>query len=657
MMRMGRVLGWQWRPGRIGAAVAVLLGLLALGLLWVCHERAGMRLDFTVQSTHPGQLQVFFHEEGEFNEQMTRWYGLQAGRSQRIELRKLGPQLARIRIDPPSGSEVSLCGIRLAAAGGMHGYVVAASHQVELANAGGCLRLSSAADAPDPLVVLVGDETVGAALPAVRQWEARYEWMLGACVLALAVVLVGLRWLILAPFRRFNRLEWLGRLDAHAHWVCAALMLVFGCLYALRTPPGAVPDEAAHLEKVVMVRAGATFGGDKGELFPDVRRMYGPFIRYLDNKAPFTEEQLERQLDKPVVCEPGTPGLMHGADPYFPHQYALATGAYAVACAADAPFGVFLYSARLLNLLLATLLVGIGVAFAARAKWALAFVALLPMSLSQMASLSADSLVIGLSIAWIGLTTGLAAGRVQLQRAIPYLWVLAISIGLLKPGAAWILASLLFCHAAFRESGRSFVRALACFVAFPWLLHLLLIMCADSAAIVRSGVDPDANARLLLHDPSVFLGMVWNTFSGDSGQHMYHMLIGILGWIDVPLSGWAYVVAAYALAATPFLGNNHQPDRLRWGVVAPVSLVFAVGSIVLLSLPLYARWTALDAGYVQGLQGRYFLPTLAFALAGVSLKASDALRLFLLAFVLGAAVALNLDALGQLHQAYFVVGR
>lgn len=660
-MQVNRASGepdpFQWTPSGAGALLVAVACMLTLGLLWFSYERAQVRLSFMVQSTSSGPLQLFFHEKGRFNESMSRWYPLRAGETQEIVLEKSGPHLAHLRIDPPTGGTVSLCGLALVFGGGKHDYVVRASHQVELSAAGDCLVLSSAGEASDPQVTMAGDEVLGAALSTLDRWW--WVHMAVLCLFSVGLVLlsISLRWLVVGPIKRFGSIRWLGQLDRHAHWLCAGLMLLFGTIYLWQTPPGAVPDEAAHLAKIVKIRAGAPFGGAEGDMFPEVQRMYGPLSEHLNHKKPFSKEELVQQLSQPVVCTPTTPALARGADPYFPHHHALATAAFVVACTTESSFGTFLYSARFLNLLLATLLVGIGIAFAGRAKWALVFVALLPMSLFQMASLSADSLVIGLSIAWIGLTSGLAAGRIAVRRALPFLWILAIAIGLLKPGGAWILVSLLFCRDAFRESGRSFVGALLCFVALPWLLHLLLIVSVDSAAIVRAGVDPQANLQSLRTDPVVYLGLVWNTFASDYAQHLYRMMVGILGWIDVPLSDWAYAITACALVAAVFLGSSSEPDRPRWRVVAPVALVFALGSLVLISLPLYVRWTLPDATFVQGLQGRYFLPTLAFVMAWISIRSADVVRLCLLAFVLSTLVALNLDAWDRMHQAYFVVGR
>lgn len=60
-------------------------------------------------------------------------------------------------------------------------------------------------------------------------------------------------------------------------------------------------------------------------------------------------------------------------------------------------------------------------AYAVRGKWALFIVAFLLMTLSQMNSLAADSLSLSLGIAWFGLISGIAGGRLDPARAAPAL--------------------------------------------------------------------------------------------------------------------------------------------------------------------------------------------------------------------------------------------
>jgi hypothetical protein len=88
-----------------------------------------------------------------------------------------------------------------------------------------------------------------------------------------------------------------------------------------------------------------------------------------------------------------------------------------------------------------------------------------------------------------------------------------------------------------------------------------------------------------------------------------------------------------------------------------LALLCAAGSLALIALPLYLLWTPIGSPIVQGLQGRYFLPTLAFVLAWCAWRSPPPLRAVLAVGMVGALVAINIDALVALDTAYFRTGR
>jgi uncharacterized membrane protein len=277
------------------------------------------------------------------------------------------------------------------------------------------------------------------------------------------------------------------------------------------------------------------------------------------------------------------------------------------------------------------------------------------MSLFQMASLSADALTIALSVAWLGLVSGISGGAVPAARAQRALWLLGLSIALLKPGSAWILAALLFCRPAFEAAKLSFPVALLKFVALPWVVHVAWTLWAAGNAPLLAGVDPQANLALLTQHPFAFPRLLTHALTGSDGLLLWQRLVGVLGWLDVPLSTWAYWLATLAVLGAFWTNAAELPRRPR--MHAPLAWALALGSTAVLALPLFLYWTPTGAAAVQGLQGRYFLPTLAFLVSCCGLRSADVPRAALTALLVAAAVALNLEALARLHEAYFVSGR
>lgn len=636
-----------------GAWLPITLAFLLCVLAIYASRVNAVSIRMTVASDAPGRLQIFHDAQGMFTEPRSHW--LDIGAKDEVELTLSGDDGLRVRLDPPAGRETAVCQLRVADTPGRAAYRVIHASEVSIREADDCLYIRSEADARDPQVHLALQGDAAARMQRAESWE----WASWLAWLALAAV--GLRLLqLLRPIThgwtsRIPLLPGLGTIQRWAHWACALIMLSFGALYIGFTPPGAVADEEAHLAKVIRISQGVPFGGADSRLMPDAPAMYGPFTGYLANKAPFTRTQLQTQLGKPVECVPRTTALHRGADSYFPHHYPLPVLAYVGSCASGASFGSFLYLARALNLLLATALVTWGVAMAARGKLGLLLIALLPMSLYQMSSISADALVLSLSIAWLGLVSGIATGGRSPKDASTALWGLGLAIAFLKPGSAWILVCLLFCKPAYDAAGMSFPAAVAKHILLPWMLHLLWTLSATSSmGSLLPGIDVAANLQTLFDDPWVGVEKLLLTLQVH-GQHFARMMVGVLGWLDVPLSPWTYAVAG-VLGLAAFWSNEEALPRLP--PYAPLlALLASAGSLVLLALPLLIYWTPTGSPVIHGLQGRYFIATMAFVLVWCSFRAPAPLRALLAGLIIAGVVAINVDGILRLYEAYFVTGR
>jgi uncharacterized membrane protein len=110
-----------------------------------------------------------------------------------------------------------------------------------------------------------------------------------------------------------------------------------------------------------------------------------------------------------------------------------------------------------------------------------------------------------------------------------------------------------------------------------------------------------------------------------------------------------------ALLSTLWANADSGPRLPRW--VPPLALVFATGSLMVIALPLFIYWSPVGLGFIQGLQGRYFITTAAFALVWCSFRSMPQVNVLLVSAAMIAIVAINLDAFYTLYSAYFVVGR
>ncbi|WP_158613423.1 DUF2142 domain-containing protein [Luteimonas sp. 100069] len=517
-------------------------------------------------------------------------------------------QAETLRIDPPPGVAVSICRLNVDFSGAstrsLGDYRLAGLHHIqEVRQEGACLTVIPLADGNDPQVLLAS---------ANASEHAPSPDLISAVGVAVAGVLALLfaAWILCSREPAVAE-SFADRVGGSLVAIYFLLSLLAGFAYAVVTPPGAVADEYAHVTKAVKVSSGVLVGATGDRLFPNIFEMYGAFNGYLDPGVHFSKPQLLAQLETPVPCAPTTAALPSGADSYAPHLYMAPAASYALSCAVGLDTGAFFLIGRLGNLLIATLLIALGLWATRRARWALFVCALLPMTVYQVASLSADSLYIALSFAWIGVICGLIEGRIPIAKAKWFLAPLALALAISKPGAAWVLVALLFTRPLYlRETGRFWPTGVLLLV-LPLLAHLLWVIYAGGSAAPLDGVDPAANIQRLHSDPLGAAAVFGQTFFGPHGVWIWKSALGVLGWLDVYLSSFTYLGLSLCLLASLWMGLDGSRCLPTW--VSGAAVLFSGGAALMLALPLFIFWTFHESNVVMGLQGRYFLPCIAFA--------------------------------------------
>lgn len=637
-------------PGLVGngkIGVGILLALLAccIGFSALAWMQTRATVTFDVRAVQPVHLQVFYSASGAFSERdSVRVVALPANEGH-IRVRIPAARTGYLRLDPNAAAPpFEVCGLQASGAGR---YRPGPTNQLSWTTRADCARLAADQASVDPFVVMASEQPADHP-GTVRAWR----WAARLSLVASLLLLGLLAWRLDRSATPLSlRAEHLfRRLSAHAHWFAFVAMVMMGSLIAHALPPNGIPDEIAHLSKTAKVSAGALLTDSGTVPVVDVLDMYAN-MNDVREPAVINAGALSTALAKPLACTRAVRALPTMADGYAPHLYAVPAVVLSASCALETSFGTFLTLSRIINLILAAALIAIGIRVAMFGKWSLVAVGLLPMTLTQIASVSADSLTLSLSFCFLGVVSGLAGGRLTPSRVRYWLPLLALMIAFAKPGSAWILVAILFCRRAYPDR-RAFVVAVLTVLVIPWLAHVGWSMLSVSGARPLAGVDPENNLALLRDEPLQVAMLGINTFLGPHGEFIYKSTLGLLGWLDIPLSGWAYALGGVAVVASLFTNDRAPVIALP---VRTVAIGAAVGSLAMLSFPLFVYWTNPASGIVMGLQGRYFLPTLAFVLVWMALRARPVVRLILLGAIL-AMPLMTLDAVRQINDRYYLVG-
>jgi hypothetical protein len=257
----------------------------------------------------------------------------------------------------------------------------------------------------------------------------------------------------------------------------------------------------------------------------------------------------------------------------------------------------------------------------------------LPMTLSLAASCNQDGMLIATSALAASLLT-----RCKTPGGWPY-WSSAVALAAViatKPAylplAAMMLVPVTF---RWRAGVRGFmpIRAIVALLltTLPALLWAAIAMSYVAAPFVRGpayhpgplwpgdpnrlfhATDPAAQLLVFLHNPLRLLSL---PFSGlyDESAFRVRELVGVLGWIEFLLPPrlyqlwyWAIPLAFLADVAKP-QGSREAPGWFNNLLVA----VAIIASVFALYDVQYLSWTPVGAAAVDGVQGRYGIPILAF---------------------------------------------
>ena len=117
--------------------------------------------------------------------------------------------------------------------------------------------------------------------------------------------------------------------------------------------------------------------------------------------------------------------------------------------------------------------------------------------------------------------------------------------------------------------------------------------------------------------PLHFPRAAWNAVT-IWGDRLWQELIGVLGWQDILLETWTYLLLTALLVLVCLERINLTREvRTRVGAITCVALLAYVVTVYLI---FFITYTPIDLDHVRGVQGRYFV--IALPIAAILLASS-----------------------------------
>ena len=450
----------------------------------------------------------------------------------------------------------------------------------------------------------------------------------------------------------------------------AVLGLLFGSLYAAFMGPLSIPDEGGHMYRAFLVSEGYCTG---------VPAIGVPLdYRDLDHRVTWhrlSRNSTGRDLVNMVDDAHGLPlpviSLFFAVNLYSCVPYLPAGAAFNVGRIFTGSPLTLMYLGRFANLLFFVLMVLLAMRILPDFQLPLAILALMPMSLHQAASLSADAVTNALAFVLVAFILRLATAEKQvLLTRWDYLWLVAGAVlaGLCKSNAGLLFLLLLIPGVRFPDWRMRWLTVAGCIALAYGTVAAWQIANRPNGEVHETlkhaaGIYPSENSAFAIHHPFIFLGAVRRTFAlwGDEYLNQFvgklgPLLIGLPEWIP-----WAYLILLFTAAAA----WREWPRLSR-----PQRMFLAAIFLLNLGTQLMVVWTTetprdtivssdvAENSLVRGLQGRYLIPFAPLLLLAVSGLAARRIRGPVMAgpgpvvTVMGLVIVVNVVALDRAWDYY-----
>ena len=398
-------------------------------------------------------------------------------------------------------------------------------------------------------------------------------------------------------------------------WLYMILGLGAGLFLAFLTPPYQVADEFYHFARVYQISRGELIAsqdpesGLPGGLIPSsFRRVYEGTTNGIEFRPHEITSLARTRAALAIALRPDDETFeeFHSAL-YTPVPYLPQTLGVSIARWLEAPALSHLYAARLCALATA---LGLGwwtLRTLPFFHWPMLLLLLMPMTVFQSASASADSFTTALSFA---LFAGVARASVSAspisRREKIQLIALVVLVALCKQ-VYFVLAFLLLLPPGERFAntkdrwwfvGGGLGGALVAVLGWSWMISHLL-------SAPREGAEAARQLGVVLADPISFVELLLADYSSKS-VHYFQQFVGVLGWFDTFLPTALHVSYGGLLILAAGVGG--ESDFALDAVRRTMLILLALGIVVLMPLISYLAFTAVGAEQIIGMQGRYFIP-------------------------------------------------
>lgn len=417
--------------------------------------------------------------------------------------------------------------------------------------------------------------------------------------------------------------------------ITVAIVLIFGLAFALTAPPLWGLDEVAHFNRVLEISKGQIIpkseaGGTVNDVPSNLRALeYTVYMDLSDNKT------TDLFSDKKDVSYDGSYKILGAqkfsqtleAPPitaaYSPFAYIGPLVGVLIAKLSGLTIDSTIFLARIGGLLSYAVLVYCAIALLDnyRLKFLVAVIALLPVSIFQASTVSADTLNIGLSLVFVALIFRLLLDKSKKdinKKMLIGISTSAILLSLIKiNNIALLPLILLIPRSVFATQVRGIIYKVFSTIVpiaavFFWTVLVPITTNLNSVSPRLDGLPVNATAQLHLlathplHLVTAAIASTLTQFSSYLGT-----MTTTLGWNVATLPSMLTLFSVALLVIAGVYAKTDLRDNKVMKIVFPIIGLAAAASVF---AAMYVAFNPVGFHRVDGIQGRYFIPYISLVL-------------------------------------------
>lgn len=274
---------------------------------------------------------------------------------------------------------------------------------------------------------------------------------------------------------------------------------------------------------------------------------------------------------------------------------------------------LMLYIPRLFNLLCYVTMIYYSIKIIPFCKEIILLISLNPMSLQEAASFSPDSLTICASIFLISYIMYLSITKKEkLLTKKQYIILLLISILFSLCKIVYLplcLLNLILPLNKFKSKKEYYLKKIT-LILIPILINLVWLKIASRFLIVfQPGVNTSMQVKYVLFNPFNYFKIIFNTIKNNGIMFLTTMFGSNLNLYNIYTSNfYSYISLLFIIIIS--ISYKFSID-IKFKIKEKKFIFFIfISTILLIFTSLYVQWTPLYNKYINGIQGRYFIPVL-----------------------------------------------